>query len=205
MSVHVTIQGRLVSHGIRCLWYLTHRDNLVSIFQHGILSHSDVERKCLPHERIDWPSIQRLRSRTIDSNGMQICLHDLVPLFLASHQPMLYVQRDQSAVVHLELDLKVLSVAGTVFSDGNAAARNTQFYRDPEDIERLYWDVIPLQNCFSKGYKCKKAAEVLVRSPVSPRYILKVHVRDKIARADCIRKLPSVGTQVKMSRHLYSS
>lgn len=108
----------LTAHGVTALWYLVHLDNLPSIFRHGILSHRDIAQRDIPHARIDWSSVQNYRNKLIDYRGQRFFLHDRVPLFFSSHQPMLYVQPDRAVVAHLEVDPGALLIEGTFFTVG---------------------------------------------------------------------------------------
>src|SRR5262245_18660625 len=146
------------TYGIRALWYLAHLTNVPSILATGILSHRHVADRGLPHERIDWSSVQRSRVRLFEIAGQRFFLHDRVPLFFSCHQPMLYVQQDRRSIAHLEIDPCVLQLDGSVFTDGNAAANGTRLYARLEDLARLDWRIINTPNCYSKEYKRKKAA-----------------------------------------------
>lgn len=168
----------LADYGVDRLWYLTHVDNIRSILAHGILSYKQILQLGLQHERIDWAGVQRHREKEIVVGKHRINLHDVVPMFFSTHQPMLYVQQSQFAIAHLEIDPAVVATAGTVFSDGNAASNETRFFADARDLAELDWHVIRTDNCFSRNYKRKKAAEVLAASPVEARYIRRIHFDD---------------------------
>ena len=89
-------------------------------------------------------------------------LQDKVPVFFATHQPMLYVQAEKRTIAHLVITPSVLEHQGTLFTDGNAAARGTRFFSRVEDLSQLDWRVIRTPNCYTPEWKRRKAAEVLL-------------------------------------------
>jgi hypothetical protein len=182
----------LRNHGVRAFWYLTHVGNLPSIFCHGILSHVAVARRELNHSRIDSFSIQNARAGTRTCGDEIFVLHERVPVFFSTHQPMLYVQHGRRReVAHLELSIDVFDIPGAIFTDGNAAHESTTYFRDPGDLSRLVWHVIHEPRCYSIDWKHWKAAELLLPSPVSPSSIERVHVMDEAQRRDVQSMLPS--------------
>jgi hypothetical protein len=194
--------GRLVD----ALWYLTPITSLSSIWAYGVLSHHAILQAGLPHERIDWQSVQWNRNKYVQANNEAVFhLHEMVPLFFATHQPMLYVQDNKAVIAHLEIDPALLAVEGTYFSDGNAASNGTRFFYALEDLDELDWSVIRTPDCWSREYKRKKAAEVLAPSPVEPAWITRVHVMNNAARRSAMAQLRGRGVAVVVSPYLYES
>lgn len=187
------------AYSITALWYLAHIDNLRSIFQHGIFSHREIERRGLTHKRIDWPDVQRSRNRPIEHGREVLWLQDKVPLFFATHQPMLYVQRDKRSIAHLLITPAVLEHEGTLFTDGNAASRGSRLFNSLEDLNQLDWHVLGRSDCYWPEWKRKKAAEVLLPSPVSPSLIKRIHVMDAVTRG----KIEDLPVPVDVSAYLY--
>ena len=77
---------------------------------------------------------------------------------------MLYKRREiQSELAILCLSKHVLLFNGAVFTDGNAASMDTQFFGDCRRLDRLDWACIraPYWRDFQDG-KRKRCAEVLV-------------------------------------------
>jgi hypothetical protein len=193
----------LARHGIDALWYLAHIDNLPSLLTRGILSHNHVAQLGIEHARIDSRSIQQKRGRAIECDGRSVRLHDRVPTFLVTHQPMLYVQKDRSAIAHVELDLDVFGLPEVIFSNGNASKSRTAFFSSPTDLAGLDWDVLRNPNCYSEDYKWAKAAEVLLPSPVEPQFISRIHVRDEPALGRAAGLLPQFKDRMVVSSKLY--
>jgi len=176
-------------HGIACFYHITHFDNLSGILAKGLLCHNRVEK----HHDISDGDIQDRRHFKTLSQNRQITLHDCACLFVAPMPPMLSVRREiQEEIVYLHIDPHVLCLPGVEFTDGNAAASSTRFYRRPEDLDRLDWDVLrarywssddPEQHVENKRLR---AAEVLVPGIVPQTHITGITVmtgraRDRVA------------------------
>lgn len=100
-------------------------------------------------------------------------LHDFVPLYWATHTPMQYVvtQREarlpQEQLVFFVLDpASVLQLPGVWTTDGNAASSETRMFEGREGLKHLDQTILATPNCFSREYKRKKCAEVLVPGEV---------------------------------------
>ncbi len=155
-------------------YHMTHKDNLVGILQHGILSHTDVFARddILVHDISD-PSVQRWRDR--EEPVYHHIIHDYAPLYINPKNPMLFVRRDlQSEIVILKISSDVLEDGQHVFSDGNAASRDTQFSSNPNVVT----DSVDVLNAkVWKDYvdgKRRRCAELLVYPNVHPVHILSV-------------------------------
>lgn len=188
---------------VDALWYLAPIGNLRGILAYGILSHNRVASEHISHERIDWKSVQRQRDRIVECQGRTFDLHDMVPLFFATHTPMLYVQEDAEAIAHIEVVPFVLRLKGTFFADGNAAAQETNFYYDKNSLHKLDWQIIHERHGWDPEFKRKKSAEVLVPDRVGREYFKRIHVS---SRAAWVRSKPlfkGYRTKLIVSRELY--
>lgn len=160
--------------GLSSLWHITHRDNLINIFDKGILSNSRAYSELRPVD-ISNHEVQRRRDRADPFYNRAI--HDYAPLYVNPRNPMLYVKKDlQHELCVLEVSLSALDEVEFLFTDGNAASRDTRFYKDVKDLAFIPWDVIRADywNDYADG-KRKRCAEVLVFPHVAPRYIVRVH------------------------------
>ena len=165
------------------LHYLAPLSNAASILVRGILSYN--RAKLLPHcDASNW-GVQRLRGQLIVPNTSR-SLHDFVPLFFATHTPMQYVLTQGYFASMKQHDLVVFEISaskafakrGRVFSDGNAAACGTKFYRKLRDLHCLDWNIIRTYNAYSPKYKRIKSAELLVPDRVPPEMIISVRTID---------------------------
>jgi ssDNA thymidine ADP-ribosyltransferase DarT-like protein len=167
---------------VKQLFYLTHMENLNSIMERGILSHS--KAKSVPHKRIDMFEVQeRRRGKRISGGGL---LHDYANLYFSARNPMLYKRKDEHKdICVLRINREVLNIPGVVVATGNAASEYTSFYPPESGIERLdrklvfakkWTDVNPIMQAKKSVAKC---AEVLVPDFVSPKLIFGVYVSSK--------------------------
>ncbi len=164
------LSNLLRQHGLGCLLYLAHPENLYSILEKGILPYNEVQRTGVPHEDIANAEVQQRRNRAVFDKH----LHDFVPLYMARRNPMLWVRRCLPRA-YIRLKLEVADKSGTVFSDCNASSYWAKFYRDPEDISQIPWEVIlaPTWTGLPDG-KRKRCAEILVPGGVEPSFILDI-------------------------------
>jgi hypothetical protein len=155
-------------------YHMTHKSNLAGILQHGILSHSDVlTRDDVLATDISDAGAQKWRDREESANHRAI--HDYAPLYINPKNPMLFVRRNlQREIVILKISPTVLQDGQHVFSDGNAASRDTKFASNSnivaDSIDALnaeYW-----ANC--PDGKRRRCAELLVYPKVQPVHILSV-------------------------------
>ena len=155
-------------------YHMTHKDNLAGILQHGILSHTDVlVRDDILATDISDAGAQRWRDRAEPANHRAI--HDYAPLYINPKNPMLFVRRGlQREIVILKISPGVLEDGQHVFSDGNAASRDTKFSSNSnivagsiDALNSAYW-----ANCVDG--KRRRCAELLVYPKVQPVHILSV-------------------------------
>jgi hypothetical protein len=163
----------LRSYGIDCLWHMTHLDNIPSILQKGLVSHE----RAVPIKRVDIsdPDVQRLRGGSDPIFNRKLKAYS--PTYIKIRNPMLYrLKADSESLCLLEISLESLDYHDVLFTDGNAASRETKFYSDPADLKHLPWDVLNSEywNDFISG-KRKRCAEVLVYPNISARHITSIH------------------------------
>jgi hypothetical protein len=116
-------------------------------------------------------------------------LHDFVPLYWATHTPMQYVVTQkpgglpQEQLVFFVFDsADVLAIPGVWTTDGNAASNDTMFYEGSDALPYLDWDIIRTPDCWSREYKRRKCAEVLVPDHIPAGVIEEVCVYSDAAR-----------------------
>ena len=176
------VEAQIKVYGIECLYYMLPLENVLSVMKSGILSHN--RAKLLPHRSFADASVQWRRDHLIIP-GANKHIHDYVPLYFTTHTPMQYVLTqgansviDQEELVFIEVDaVKAFSTPGAVFTDGNVASGETYIHTDLEGLSELDWHVIrEVPNCYSREYKRKKAAEVLVPDHVPSDHFLRAVV-----------------------------
>lgn len=185
-------------HGITKLWHMTHRDNITTIMDKGILCHSAAHNSFRPTD-ISFESVQHWRTRIDPINKKP--LHNYAPTYLNIRNPMLYVKRDINRDLCLiEISLSVLYESQFVFTDGNAAAKNTRFFNSSLDVHGLPWDVLKAEywNDYIDG-KRKRCAEVLIYPLIKPEYISRVYC----CSDDTLRYLHSIGCDAVRSERFF--
>lgn len=157
-------------YGITSLWHITHRNNISTILNKGLLSNKSAYNKVNPTDISD-PSVQRWRNHIEPIYNRAI--HEYTPLYINARNPMLYVKKDiQQELCLIEISLLALTESNFIFTDGNAASKITKFFSNVDDLDKISWDVLNAEywNNFADG-KRKRCAEVLIHPMIEPKYI----------------------------------
>jgi len=193
----------LAQYGVDHLHYIAPMANIPSILARGILSYNSVEKM----EHINYApwDVQKRREEEIPGFGKQI--HDYVPLYFATHTPMQRVLTrktkkglpplTQEELVFVEVKIDVFKIEGVVFSDGNAASSETKFYTEFEDFSKLDWKIIHNPKCYSRNYKRKKTAEVLIPDNVPIQYFRGIIVHSLETMETLIKKTKEYAKTLK--------
>jgi len=121
---------------VRCLRYIAHVGNVVSIEQRGVLCHRDARR--VRHVDIAAPEIQERRRRKAVPGGL--ALHRYANAYFNARNKMMYrVVQEQGPedVCVVEVDSGALELGGAVISDQNAASNYARFYPSPAGLAQL--------------------------------------------------------------------
>jgi hypothetical protein len=90
---------------------------------------------------------------------------------------MLCVRKDwQDKIIILGVDRNLLLEPGAIYTDGNAAASETNFYSGAANLDSLQWDIIQADywNDYPDGKRIK-CAEVLIYPRVEARHIHRIY------------------------------
>ena len=144
------------------LYHITHVNNLRSIVENGLLSHSVAHNQGLVTEDISLNDVNKRRDKLEPYN--QKSLHDYVPLYINPKNPMLFLRKilsDDLIIIAVSSDTMLYDTC--LFTDGNAASRSTSIYKDLTNLRKLDWDCIKGEywDNFQDG-KRKKCSEVLI-------------------------------------------
>ena len=170
---------------IKSLYYITHKDNLPSILERGILSSDRVEAEGLrPTPIYDGKGVEQRNSKTADGRN----LWDYATLYFQPRNAMMYRtvhQKDLKDLAVVGVDNKVLNEQDVIITDGDATRETTQFCHLPEGLKILkkQWSIV--ENDWwnnSDGSKRKMMSECLVLNYVKPVYIHSVYVPNNTAR-----------------------
>lgn len=167
---------------IHYLEHMVHYSNLESIISNGLLSHNQAYQKGLIKKDISMDEVQRWRERkSIRVNDKVLNLHDFVSFYFNTKNPMLYRRKNiQDELAILLVDTDVLNWDYSIFTDGNAASKNTKFFGG---LSKL--DNVPLELIFSGSWNNsdpdvkkenvrKMCSEALIYPSVSATWIRKI-------------------------------
>ena len=177
---------------IKNLYYITHIDNLSSIFERGILSHERVET-----EGVQFISMFKGRTdakkdinkrRKIKPEKRKKNLLNYANLFFQPRNPMMHraiFETGEDKLAVLEIADTVLNEPEVFITDGNATNELTQFYPGIQGLKRLQQQGRIIQSEWwkiSDGSKRKIMAECLVPDQVKPEHIRSVIIADEAMR-----------------------
>jgi hypothetical protein len=184
------------------LFYLTHIDNLESILEKGILSHSKVQS--MAHKKIDMMEVQDRRKNKCVPNGQ--LLHEYANLYFSARNPMLYKRMDEHKdICVLRIKKDVLDILGVVVTTGNAASEYVAFYPPALGIKKLdrgkvfAKDWTDADAMVAARKKVAKCAEVLVPQRVPPSLIFGAYVLDKETEIELARKFPNLNIEQNLT------
>ncbi|MCD0466097.1 DarT ssDNA thymidine ADP-ribosyltransferase family protein [Flavobacterium sp. ENC] len=156
-------------HQDKYFYHFTHIDNLDSIVENGFLSTNEKERLGLSHKDVANGNIQERRSNMKVTVGPGGKVHDYVPFYFCTRNPMLLSlvlskNIDQMFMIFFAIPIKKIVDKEVVFTDASANTISPpNFYFDAIDLDKLNWDVILSQKWMpNEGEKNKKMAEALV-------------------------------------------
>ena len=115
---------------LRELQFITPIANILSIVEHGILSHVRAAR--LPHSSVAMPAMQDRRSQVVVPGGSRR-LHEYANLYICARNPMLYLRRHQEICV-LAVSPDVLDLPDVIVTDQNAGGDYVSFRPAPDGL-----------------------------------------------------------------------
>ncbi len=178
-------------------FYITDVDNLLSICEHGILSHNEIESRNIEHYSVADENVQELREdKVVDISGLP--LHDYANLYINPRNPTMFEVKNEDICV-LGIRWDVALIKGAIVTDGNAASNETRFYQSPEGFDdigdqRLKY-ILNTRNWRKGGSREKYLkrvlnAELLVPQRVPPEYIDRVYTKDQDDESRVMELLP---------------
>lgn len=164
---------------IEYFYHLTHKKNLPNILKYGLVSHNEAHNKKLNIVDISMESVIKKRGLKRDKIHNRI-LNDYVPLYFNPKNPMLYVRKNiQNELVLICTDPKSSFNNDSIFTDGNAASNQTNFYNTKSDLQKLNWENIFAKTWFDKPEGREESsrircAEILIYPKINISSIRKV-------------------------------
>lgn len=185
----------LKKYNIKFIYHITHINNLKNILQYGLLSHNNN----FVNNKIDNPEVNNRRNFIEPVFNRNV--HNYVPFYFNPRNAMLYVNKEnQENLVILAFKPSLIYKEGSLFTDGNASANNTTFYKNINDLNKLNWKCIKSKywNDFEDG-KRLMMAEVLVPNKVDTKSLKKIfcinnHIKNHID--NLVRNYPDIEVQV---------
>ena len=177
---------------IKNLYYITHIDNLPSIFKRGILSRGRIETEGMQFismfkGKTDAKNDANKRQKVKPQGGKQNLLN-YINLFFQPRNPMMYravFETSEEKLAVLEVADTILSEPGVIIADGNATNELTQFHPGIQGLNRLQQERKIIQSEWwksSDGSKRKIMAGCLVPDQVKPEHIRSVIIVDEARR-----------------------
>lgn len=161
-------------HNWRYFFHMTDVHNLESILKNGLLSTNLKESKGITHTNIANMTIQERRSKMDVTCGKGGKVHDYVPFYFSSMNPMLLgvlntKNQDQQFIIYICLKIEKIIKLNGVFTDASAnTSESPNFYDDVKDLDKLSWDLID-NSKWSQAeatHRHRKMAEVLIKDKV---------------------------------------
>lgn len=110
------------------IYHMVHVNNLCSIIRQGsLLSKIKLTNMGIKYHSIAFDSVQNLRDRIFIKDTFTnkfFNLHCYIPFYFTTNSPMFHVQKNNGLIdqiVFLALSRSILTIPGTLFTDGNAA------------------------------------------------------------------------------------
>ena len=157
-------------HKWRYIFHFTDIRNLDSIIKNGVLCTNDKKEKGITHKNIANATIQERRAKMDVPIGKKGKVHDYVPFYFSSMNPMLltllnHKNVDQNLIIYLCVKIQRLDDEDAVFTDASAnTVAPPNFYTETTDLDKLKWDLIDSKKWggWSDEDRHRKMAEALV-------------------------------------------
>lgn len=153
--------------------------NIPSVLKNGILSHHLVRR--LPHASVALEEVQDRRHLKNVPGGLR--LHDYANLYFCARNPMMFCRKNQCQdLCVIRVSKNILITDGVVISDRNAASDYARFFKSPEGLRHLDYNLIFATYWNHDDYfeymkrKSVKCAEALVPHSVPVEQIVGAYV-----------------------------
>jgi hypothetical protein len=154
----------------RYIFHFTHLCNLDSIIKNGLLCTNEKNSQGINHTDIANETIQERRASVNVPVGHNGTVHDYVPFYFSSINPMLLAlinqkNVDQNLIIYLCVKIKRLDADDAVFTDASANTNiMPNFYDDPLYLNQLDWDLILSRKWGTRSEedKHRKMAEALI-------------------------------------------
>ncbi|HBW1478268.1 TPA: DUF4433 domain-containing protein [Klebsiella pneumoniae] len=163
------------------LFHITHTSNLKGILEKGILSHD------LVNDYLDISNNQVNDIRKKNNNPHKISLHKYVPLYFNPRNAMLFSCQKKYGddIVILEVDNSIIFNDYTLFTEGNAARKDSKITTNKLDVKNFQWNVINSStwsdniNGINEEVKSLMMSECLILNKIEINKIIKIHCQNE--------------------------
>jgi hypothetical protein len=188
-------------------YHLTHISNLKSIVEKGILSRNKLHLQGIMLSDISNTDIQNKRMRPESIYGRMI--HDYVPLYINPKNPFLNstkVRNTFDNIVLIEIYPHILvQQEKTLFSDGNAAEKETNFFGKKNDLEKVNWTLLQNGKWSEDESKRVMCSEVLIPDVVNCEYIQKIFINNYNNLEEVMKsQINSLGIKLEINNNLFN-
>ena len=209
----IKITGDDQEYQIDYFEHIVHHQNLENILKHGLLPHNAVHEKGLINNDISLQDVQNRRSnkRIKVQEDKVVELHDYVPFYFNTRNPMLYRRRNiQHELLILCVNCNLINNQYCIFTDGNAASRRTSFYIGVNKLTEVDFDLIFGRSCNHDDPEIKRenvrkmCAEVLIYPNVKKSSFQKIICPNEQMAKFAINKINEFGTScshIKIETH----
>lgn len=157
-------------HKDRYIFHFTDMSNLDSIIKNGLLSTNTKNKMGIAHKNIANMTIQERRANMDVPIGPGGKVHDYVPFYFSSINPMLltllnHKNVDQQLIIYLCVKIKRLEKNDAIYTDASANTNEAPtFYDDTSCLDYLDWNLIESRkwSVDTEEDKHKKMAEALI-------------------------------------------
>ena len=161
-------------HKRKYIFHFTDARNLDSIIKNGLLCTNEKNKQGIKHQNIANQTIQERRANMDVTAGPGGKVHDYVPFYFSSINPMLltllnHKNCDQNLIIYLCIKIDRLDKDDAVFTSASAnTAVPPTFYDNPSHFDDLDWDLILSRKwkMESDEDKHKKMAEAFIHTKV---------------------------------------
>ena len=165
------------NHKNRYSFHFTDIHNLDSIIKNGLLCTNDKNEKGIKHKNIANMTIQDRRAGMDVPVGPGGKVHDYVPFYFSSMNPMLLKKLneknvDQQFIIYFWIKIQRLEEDDAVFTDASAnTIEAPSFYDDVKDLDKLDWQAIDKKSwgVASDEERHKKMEEAIIKKHVDIR------------------------------------
>jgi hypothetical protein len=176
-------------------FHFTHIENIESIVKNGLVCTNKKLKENIVHKNIAAEEIQHRRSEMDVTCAPFGKVHDYVPFYFTSRNPMflsilLGKNIDQQFLVFFAVPIEKITESNVVFTDSSANTNNPpNFYNDPSNLDSLNWKAINSNkwSTVDEDEKHQKMAEVLILDEVPLDWIDTIIVWNENVKKEIIR------------------